>query len=250
MPQAPRETARTEFGAYLRSNRERRELSVADIARVTKIPQRSLVRLEEGAFDGLPAEVFVRGFLRSYARCVGLDPEDTVRRFRDAGRAGTDRAAEAARVSGDGAVGGEVDRAPARGKARSSGANTDAIAAGGDAPASEVVSGADPRDAERGDADDVAVTAPASPGETGSGQHHDRGWSSSLWAPTGRLVRSLFEFEREDEPSRRGTVTLAVIILVIVATLTTSYWLRRPTSSGSGVTDAGDVLEPADFASA
>jgi hypothetical protein len=42
-------------------------------------------------------------------------------------------------------------------------------------------------------------------------------------------------FEGEDEP-RRGALTVAVIILVLVATLTMSYLLRRPSSSGEGIT--------------
>lgn len=44
--------------------------------------------------------------------------------------------------------------------------------------------------------------------------------------------------------TRRGTLTLAVIILVIVATLTMSYLLRRPSSAGDGVTRAGDIERP------
>ncbi|HLU68882.1 MAG TPA: hypothetical protein VKZ63_21520, partial [Kofleriaceae bacterium] len=42
----------------------------------------------------------------------------------------------------------------------------------------------------------------------------------------------------EEEGSRRGPLTLAVIILVIVATLTMSYLMRRPSYSGDGVTAA------------
>ena len=48
---------------------------------MTKIPERSLERLEAGRFADLPGDVFVRGFLRSYARCVGLDPEEIVRTY-------------------------------------------------------------------------------------------------------------------------------------------------------------------------
>jgi len=40
----------------------------------------------------------------------------------------------------------------------------------------------------------------------------------------------------DDEPAPRGGLTLAVIILLIVATLTLSYLMRRPSSSGEGVT--------------
>jgi hypothetical protein len=56
-------------------------MSLDDVARVTKIQPRILERLETGRFDGLPAEVFVRGFVRSFARCVGLDEREALRRY-------------------------------------------------------------------------------------------------------------------------------------------------------------------------
>jgi cytoskeleton protein RodZ len=54
---------------WLRTGRTERKLSLADIARITKIQLRILERLEGGNLDGLPAEVFVRGFIRSFAKC-------------------------------------------------------------------------------------------------------------------------------------------------------------------------------------
>jgi hypothetical protein len=56
-------------------------MSLDDVARVTKIQPRILERLEAGRIDGLPAEVFVRGFVRSFARCVGLDESEALRRY-------------------------------------------------------------------------------------------------------------------------------------------------------------------------
>ena len=44
--------------------------------------------------------------------------------------------------------------------------------------------------------------------------------------------------DREDRSARQGGLTLAVIILLIAATLTLSYLMRRPSSSGDGVTHA------------
>jgi hypothetical protein len=44
--------------------------------------------------------------------------------------------------------------------------------------------------------------------------------------------------DREDRSARQGGLTLAVIILLIAATLTLSYLMRRPSSSGDGVTQA------------
>jgi cytoskeletal protein RodZ len=62
----------TNFGSVLREARERRHISLADVSRSTKVPQASLQLLEEGRLDDLPADVFVRGFIRSYARTVGI----------------------------------------------------------------------------------------------------------------------------------------------------------------------------------
>jgi hypothetical protein len=76
---------RDRFCGYLRAERDRASLSIEDIARVTRIPEHSLRRLEAGEFEDLPGDVFVRGFLRSYARCVGLDAEEVVRRYSECG---------------------------------------------------------------------------------------------------------------------------------------------------------------------
>jgi cytoskeleton protein RodZ len=69
------------FGNYLRRERELRQIPLAEVAAATKIPMRTLQSLEEGDWEELPAEVFVRGFVRSYARHVGLPPDEACRRF-------------------------------------------------------------------------------------------------------------------------------------------------------------------------
>ena len=60
------------YGSLLREARERRCVSLTDISRKTKVPASSLALLESGRLDGLPADVFVRGFIRSYAKHVGI----------------------------------------------------------------------------------------------------------------------------------------------------------------------------------
>lgn len=72
---------RTSLALWLRAGRLQRGLSVADVARVTKIQSKILDQLEAGKTDGLPADVFVRGFVRSIARCVGLDEAEALRRY-------------------------------------------------------------------------------------------------------------------------------------------------------------------------
>jgi cytoskeletal protein RodZ len=75
--------ARREFGDYLRAERELRRIPLAEVAEATKIPVRALESLEEGQWDGLPAMIFVRGFVQSYGRHLGIEQE-AGGRFRDA----------------------------------------------------------------------------------------------------------------------------------------------------------------------
>jgi hypothetical protein len=79
--------ARGGFASWLRAGRVARQLTVEDVARVTRIQHRALERLESGQFDELPADVFVRGFIRNYARCVGLDVEEALARYTECGLA-------------------------------------------------------------------------------------------------------------------------------------------------------------------
>jgi transcriptional regulator with XRE-family HTH domain len=69
------------FGNWLRQQREVREISLREIAEATKISLRYLEAMEEDRFDLLPAAVFAKGFLRQYARYVGLDSDEVVNRY-------------------------------------------------------------------------------------------------------------------------------------------------------------------------
>ena len=71
-----------EFGSGLKAAREARGLSIEDLSRTTRISAISLTRIETCDWRELPAEVFVTGFVRAYARAVGLDVADVVRRYR------------------------------------------------------------------------------------------------------------------------------------------------------------------------
>ncbi len=68
-------------GLYLKRNREAKRMSVAEVSRLTRVPAHSVERIEAERFDELPGEVFVRGFLRSYARALDLDPDDVLARY-------------------------------------------------------------------------------------------------------------------------------------------------------------------------
>lgn len=69
------------FGSYLRSERELRQITLAEVSAVTKIPLRTLEHLEEGQWDELPPQVFVRGFVRSYARCLRMCEQEATRAY-------------------------------------------------------------------------------------------------------------------------------------------------------------------------
>jgi hypothetical protein len=66
------------FGEKLRRQRELRGLSIEAIANSTKISTRMLRAIEDEHFDQLPGGVFNKGFVRAYARQIGLDEDDAV----------------------------------------------------------------------------------------------------------------------------------------------------------------------------
>lgn len=70
------------FGTYLKKRREARGLSLADLSRATKIKESNLELLEAARLEALPAQVFVRGFVTAYAREVGIDEMEALRRYR------------------------------------------------------------------------------------------------------------------------------------------------------------------------
>jgi transcriptional regulator with XRE-family HTH domain len=187
--------ARRAFCDQLRAKREEKGLSLEEIAQSTRIPFRSLRRLEEGRFEDLPADVFVRGFLRSYARCVELDPEETIRRYAACG----------------------LEPAPVCSRE----------AAALKRQAQQLAAG-DPEV----EADEEEVASDAAPDDAG--------------ASGGKRARLRTFLPPEGSPpsegSRRGQLTLGVIILVIVATLAMSYLMRRPSDAGDGVTEAERAL--------
>lgn len=69
------------FGSKLREARERKGVSLRQIANATKINVGALEALERGDISRLPGGIFSRAFVRSYAIEVGLEPEETIRDF-------------------------------------------------------------------------------------------------------------------------------------------------------------------------
>ena len=70
-----------DFGSKLRAARERKGVSLRQIASKTKISIAVLEALERNDIARLPGGIFSRAFVRSYAAEVGLDPETTIQEF-------------------------------------------------------------------------------------------------------------------------------------------------------------------------
>ena len=71
------------FGSYLRYERELRGFSLEEIATRTKISIHFLQALENNQFDDLPEKVFIKGYIRSFARIIGADEHEMLNAFDD-----------------------------------------------------------------------------------------------------------------------------------------------------------------------
>lgn len=69
------------LGEVLRRTREAKRKTIEEAAEATRIHGNFLRALEEDDFDRLPAQVFIRGFIRLYATYLGLDPDDTFKHY-------------------------------------------------------------------------------------------------------------------------------------------------------------------------
>ena len=72
---------RETFGPWLRSERERRGISLDTLASVTKVNADLWEGLERNDFSRWPTGIFARAFVRDYARAIGLDADDVVNEF-------------------------------------------------------------------------------------------------------------------------------------------------------------------------
>src|SRR5436305_10579716 len=94
---APPHSELASFGEELRREREIRAISLKEIADATKISKRFLDAIERNDHKTLPAPVFTRGFVREYARYLGLNAEEMVNRYNYAA-AGDDRIEKSAHL--------------------------------------------------------------------------------------------------------------------------------------------------------
>ena len=69
------------FGKLLADARRARGMKLQEVSAATKISVAKLQALERDDVESLPGGIFTRGFVRSYAEAVGLDPRDTLAKF-------------------------------------------------------------------------------------------------------------------------------------------------------------------------
>ncbi|MDQ7786400.1 MAG: DUF4115 domain-containing protein [Thermodesulfovibrionales bacterium] len=69
------------IGETLRKRREELNLELRQISDALKIKYDYLKAIEEGAYERLPADVYVKGYIREYARILNLDPETTLKAY-------------------------------------------------------------------------------------------------------------------------------------------------------------------------
>src|SRR3954468_8497002 len=94
----PQSSELASFGEELRREREIRGISLKEIADATKISKRFLDAIERNDHKTLPAPVFTRGFVREYARYLGLNSDEMVNRYNFAA-VGDDRIEQSAHLN-------------------------------------------------------------------------------------------------------------------------------------------------------
>lgn len=80
-PEVVATASRQNPGETLRQAREQKGLSLSQVAGQLNLTENSLRQLENGAFDKLPGHTFSRGYIRAYAKLMGLDQAELVNSF-------------------------------------------------------------------------------------------------------------------------------------------------------------------------
>ncbi|QPJ65109.1 MAG: helix-turn-helix domain-containing protein [Candidatus Nitrohelix vancouverensis] len=73
-----------DFGSYLKKERELRGVPLEEIAGATKVHIQFLRAIEDNKLDQLPGEVFIKGYIRSYAKAIGSDVDEVLNVYDEA----------------------------------------------------------------------------------------------------------------------------------------------------------------------
>jgi len=69
------------LGNYLKKEREARNISLSDVADSTKISKLYLDCLENDEYSKIPGEPYVKGYISSYAECVGINEHEAIKLY-------------------------------------------------------------------------------------------------------------------------------------------------------------------------
>ena len=72
-----------DFGSYLKAERELRGVTLEELHTKTRIPMHYLQALEKNLFDEMPEEVFIRGYIRSFAKVIGANEDEMLSAYID-----------------------------------------------------------------------------------------------------------------------------------------------------------------------
>lgn len=70
------------LGDLLRETREQKNLSLEDAEKGTNIRKLYIKAIEDGNYDKLPGEVFLKGFMKTYAKFLGLDGQKIIEQYK------------------------------------------------------------------------------------------------------------------------------------------------------------------------
>lgn len=245
-------TAREEFAAWLRQARQAKGASLEAMAQKTRIQVRVLSCLESGQFEALHADVFVRGYLRSYAQYVGLPAAEALERYAACGVAPSPVAA----VRGEQAASAEVPVHSPRSAttplshetaaevsvtpSNAAVAVTQAVVASVSPPSPAAIAASIARVSSAPNAASAPRKMPK-PHLVIDDANPDLAERPERSRPsTSGEERFSSPFFRGDREPKQGGLTLAVIVLLVAATIALSY-LMRTSAPSRGVTMSAEV---------
>ena len=83
MPDQQDTELKTSAGTYLRGLREGKGLSVADVSAQTYLHANIIEALEQDAYDSLPSQAYIYGYLQSYAKILNVPPDEVLALYKN-----------------------------------------------------------------------------------------------------------------------------------------------------------------------